>query len=1584
MARDLGPLVLSFGADARGFRAGLSDVQKQLQSFGATMNVVGFRMSAAFAASFGALSVFSLKVGTDFETAMAGVRKTVDPTTTDFDILSESLLNAAVSTGIAASELANLTRIGGQLGVEGTKNLAKFTATIAKLSIAAAELTPEAAARGLARLVALTGESIGDVDKLASTLAFLGDKLPTTEERILNFSVLLGGMAKAADLSGEQLLGIAAGFSAVVPGTERASTAVQRLIQQMIEATAQGGAKLEEFGKVLKISGEDFQTLFAKDSGEAIAQFIEGLARLKSEGSDKLFTSLKNLELQNLRTVQTLLAAAGASGLFRSAIDAATKDTDRHLKLEREFTVQLATVAAQFNILKRVVEEVGITLFRAFKDEILLIIHAGKSLVGFLQTMADSFATLPGAVKIATIGVITLTGAFAGLLIVMGTMGGALIGAVSLVRQAGTAFATFATQVKSLAVVQALAGTSAQQITLPFTNGAVAVTRFGGSLGKVLPALKGIAGVLPTVAQGVGAVGVGILVGVAATDKMPQAALKLQGGTDDLAKQAVANAGIFAKSWEGTKQIVITGFQTLGNIANWWVGVIKAAASNFVTSITTIGKIGISVLAQIGGAFKIIIGAVGGFVGSMIGAGNVVGSVMSTIGNTVPLQLLAKGFETLKTTIKGAIPAFDQLGDMVTIAAEQYLTMIGQFPDPNADPITAAMRYQAEALGVVIKEGEKGLALATRLGAALKAQAKAFRESAEGQKQAADAAKVLRESNLSMIEGFRAAGEEAASLSALSKHLNISQEQLTEAIKEQGPSFRILATNMMEADKAAKDYQKSIEGLVTTSAEVEAKNKLVIAAIKDIGGAAKLSRGEVERLAPTFIAMANAGEKLAKAQKEVVARFIEMKGQSASTTGRLKELTDAAKLQMQIIVASGGPFAAHNDALAEAAKAFKAAEAAGKTLTKTEEFIVELYENEVKALNDKTAATDKSKEATEKLASSIDDLRNSSGLMTEGATAAFENFFNTITTISGELGPELSEGFKEAIKGMAKTLIEEFPALENKIKELLGNIGESLGEGAVETVNWDKQVKSLAATFRVLGIDASSAVGLILAAFTATGKFVADIQKQLTSLGDMKNIFSQEGLNAGLALGTSVVGAFGSFWQASGKGGVAGILAATLAGAKIGSIFGPWGTAIGAGIGALVAVFRNKFSKVEGNLQQIVAATGAHVGEALRKSIEQTAKDLDLSIWNASLLHLTESWEETGGILSIGLDEAGAAMNRLLVSLTAGSIPAGAALKQLSEGIAMMGEIAVVAGRVADDAFLDLVQNIKNRGIEIKEITDFILSQIEQAATGLQAIVGPKIEIGEGSKKKDVFGGIQIVDPQQAQAQADIFAAVFFATLETAGLRAAIETLGPAFDILKEKIKGFGDVDLGGMERFFNLAKDPQFGPLLDGVQGLSDVLAGLANAGFLTKDAFNALQIQGLSAFDQLTAAGLTEAEALQQMAPLLQNMIDAANRYGFAIDQDTQNLIDQAKEAGIAFSTDPLIVMADAITLIAELLGASEEQLASLGKTAVTAGGDITESLGNAGETVGDTIDDIGTGGEESFKDLGESAKNIFKGVG
>ncbi|MCP4201156.1 MAG: phage tail tape measure protein [bacterium] len=521
---------------------------------------------------------------------------------------------------------------------------------------------------------------------------------------------------------------------------------------------------------------------------------------------------------------------------------------------------------------------------------------------------------------------------------------------------------------------------------------------------------------------------------------------------------------------------------------------------------------------------------------------------------------------------------------------------------------------------------------------------------------------------------------------------------------------------------------------------------------------------------------------------------------------------------------------------------------------------------------------------------------------------------------------QMDAAMEDMLEGYESQL-EILPQTQKELDDLSNILGfdvRTSSEAAEEAMQSFGQVMlEVAAIFEVFGISAQSGIGQAIAGIATLLNAMPALLDSTKTIQGMEGSLSSK-IAAGastIAGGVASIGAFtseGSTGSRTAKGALAGF--------SVGSKFGPYGAAIGAGVGALVGFFRGRAAR--NAEKEIRRGIGNAVSKGLNEAIRDASKDLNLDVMTTSLLFLSEAFTEAGGVAEFGMLKARNAVMNLVDATVSGRIPMATGLQEVGEAFQLMAAETVAAGDVMSSEMFEIVESAKRLGEDVPGIVAFMAEQLNQAVAGVGAMVG----------------GIQIVTQEDALAQAEIFATTFFAAVEEMGILAATEAMGPAFDALKAKFEELGialgpEGPLAGISRFFDIARDPQFGPLLEGLQGLTGTLAGLANTGYLTAESFNAIQHQGLSAFDQLLAAGLTEQEALQQMAPLLQAMIDASNQYGHALDPATAALIEQAEAAGIAFKADPMYVMADAMILVAELLGATSEQIEKLGETATGA---------------------------------------------
>lgn len=197
-------------------------------------------------------------------------------------------------------------------------------------------------------------------------------------------------------------------------------------------------------------------------------------------------------------------------------------------------------------------------------------------------------------------------------------------------------------------------------------------------------------------------------------------------------------------------------------------------------------------------------------------------------------------------------------------------------------------------------------------------------------------------------------------------------------------------------------------------------------------------------------------------------------------------------------------------------------------------------------------------------------------------------------------------------------------------------------------------------------------------------------------------------------------------------------------------------------------------------------------------------------------------------------------------------------------------------------------------------------------------------QLGKSASAMPGIGGLDITSEAGAKAQATIFTTTFWALVKEKGLVAGVDALSAPFAALKEKLAAGGfDVDalLGGVGGLFDAVEGPARAAL-EAADALNQSLQGVANSGYLTRDSVAAYGVAASDAFEQAKLAGVGNEQALQAIAPLLGSIISASDQYGFSIDANTQALIDQAKNAGIAFPVDPIERAAKAMERVAEHL--------------------------------------------------------------
>ena len=323
-----------------------------------------------------------VSTGIEFESAFAGVKKTVDATDKEFGQFEQGLRSMATTMPTTASELAGIAEAAGQLGIKN-ENLLSFTETMANLGVAT-NMSANDAATALARLANITGMNQENFSNLGSAIVALGNNFATTESEITNMALGISAAGSQVGMTEADITGVAAALSSLGLEAEAGGSAVSRAIIQMANAVETGNEDLKYFAKAAGMSTSEFQKYFKEDATGALTAFITGLGNLKDESALKF---LDDMGISEVRLRDALLRASNASDLFSQAINTSNEAWNENTALTDEARKRYETTESKIQILKNTFSEMGLTLYDKVQEPLQ---KAAGKLTDFFQKANES------------------------------------------------------------------------------------------------------------------------------------------------------------------------------------------------------------------------------------------------------------------------------------------------------------------------------------------------------------------------------------------------------------------------------------------------------------------------------------------------------------------------------------------------------------------------------------------------------------------------------------------------------------------------------------------------------------------------------------------------------------------------------------------------------------------------------------------------------------------------------------------------------------------------------------------------------------------------------------------------------------------------------------------------------------------------------------------------------------------------------------------------------------------------------------------------------------------------------------------
>jgi len=356
---------------------------------------------------FGTSSVAALgasaKAAMDWESAWAGVTKTVNGTPEQMAEMEAGLRGLAKTLPSTHEEIAGVAEAAGQLGVK-REDILSFTKTMIDLGTST-NLTAEEAATGIAQIANVMGTSGDEIDNFGATLVALGNAGASTEKDILSMSQRIVGAGKLVGASESDVLALSNTLASMGVNAELGGGVTTRALLKMYSAVQGGGPKLDAFAKAAGVSAESFAKAFRESPVAALELVTKGMARTKEEGGN-VVALMSQMGLKGTEEMQVMLSLAGAGDLLSDSLKLGSKAWEENTALINEASKRYETTESKVKIAWNNIKDAAI-------DAGAVMLPVISGIAENVSGLAQGFGSLPAPLQGAITGLGGVAGAAA-------------------------------------------------------------------------------------------------------------------------------------------------------------------------------------------------------------------------------------------------------------------------------------------------------------------------------------------------------------------------------------------------------------------------------------------------------------------------------------------------------------------------------------------------------------------------------------------------------------------------------------------------------------------------------------------------------------------------------------------------------------------------------------------------------------------------------------------------------------------------------------------------------------------------------------------------------------------------------------------------------------------------------------------------------------------------------------------------------------------------------------------------------------------------------------------------------------------
>ena len=378
-----------FGKSAQEVGEKFSKVGKEISGFGSALTK---GVTAPIVAGAGLV----VKAAIDYESAFAGVKKTVDETATvSYKNLSDGIRQMAKELPASAVEIANVAEVAGQLGIKA-EDILKFSRTMIDMG-ESTNLSAEEAATAIAKVANIMGLSSDDYSRFGASVVDLGNNFATTEKDIVMMANRLAAGGKLAGLTAPEILGLATAMSSVGIEAEAGGTAMTQTLTAIGNAvsltTKDSADDLALIAKVAGTTSEEFQQAWKEKPAEALQSFIKGLNTAHEKGAN-MDAILMKLGMTGVRQGNMLKSLALSSDKMSAAVNRSNQAWKENTALTNEANKRYETTESQLKMFRNQLTDIAIEfggpLIKALREGL----NAAKPWIENLSELAKKFSSL--------------------------------------------------------------------------------------------------------------------------------------------------------------------------------------------------------------------------------------------------------------------------------------------------------------------------------------------------------------------------------------------------------------------------------------------------------------------------------------------------------------------------------------------------------------------------------------------------------------------------------------------------------------------------------------------------------------------------------------------------------------------------------------------------------------------------------------------------------------------------------------------------------------------------------------------------------------------------------------------------------------------------------------------------------------------------------------------------------------------------------------------------------------------------------------------------------------------------------------